>query len=176
MSKPAMSQARAERAMKSIAINKLVDLIVPLVRLPSDSVRQTRDKVRQRLLYAVNRSNPQALAAIGADDNYTVDIEQATAWARTKWPTISMGTAHHIPPAVPEAIGIQDGVFDWTIPGDISRCQASLETSHRVIRAMRDELKRLRAENARLVPLAKRYAEICEANRKSARKPRNSSD
>lgn len=171
-----MTLEMAQRAMKSIAIKKLVEIIVPHVRSPDDSLRQARDKVRQRVVYAVEKNDPQVLAAIGVDNNFTLNIEQAAIWARTKWPSIDLGPAHHILPPVREVIGVHDAMYDWMIPGDIARCQASLEAAHKIMRAMRDELKRLRVENAHLAPLAHRYEEICEANRKSARIPRKGRD
>jgi hypothetical protein len=164
-----MTLEMARRAMKSIAVNELVDLILPLVRSPDDSLRQARDKVRQRVQYAVKKNDPQALAAIGAENNYTLNIGQAAIWARTKWPWVVLGPGNHRPPPISEKAGVRDGVIESVIPGDIDRCKAALREAYDVIHEMQKELASLGLENSRLAPLARRYQEICVANRKSAK-------
>lgn len=174
MSNARMSREMALQVLRRSAITELVQIITPLVKSPNDSLRQARDKVRQRILYALDKDDPQASAAIGEHDGFVPDLEKAAIWARSKWPSISFGAVHLVLPPISEAARLSDASIPWVIPGDKEQCQAALELAHKVLRSMREELKLVRKENARLSPLAKRYEEICQANRKSAAFPRKS--
>jgi hypothetical protein len=74
---------------------------------------------------------------------------------------------------VKEAIGLGDQLVSFTYPGDLDRSHEQLKMAYKQINALADRaLKAAYAEIDRLEPLAEKYEQIREKNRKSAKLPR----
>lgn len=135
-----------------------------------EELRTTVDKVRKRLMYAVDHHE---LHLAGPPGLQLFFVPQVLAWARSKWPEAfaDIPIAHEA--AANSSFTMGDASQACLIPGDPAKCQEALMDAHRTIHRLERELAALQKEADRLRPLAERYEQNRQKNRDSAKLPRN---
>ena len=134
-----------------------------------EPLRTTVDKVRKRLLYAVEHDE---LHLIGPPPLGLFHVQQVMAWARRKWPEAFSEVQVHHEAEGQSHLGLKDSLTADVIPGELERCQDVLQTAYTTIHTLERELAVAHKELARLRPLAERYEQNREKNRRSAKRPR----
>lgn len=148
---------------------EMASLIALRVNPHGESMRNTVDKVRKRIVYAADQGE---LHYVGPKALGLFFVPEVLVWAREKWP----GALSDLP--VSQEANAQVGMkLDATlstyhIPGDLARCQEALQDALLTNRELERRLSTTEAEIERLGPLAEKYEQNREKNRQSARKPR----
>jgi hypothetical protein len=144
----------------------LLDLITERVRDPADTMRQARDKVRKRILYAAERGE----LAGGPTGGF--DVRAVAAWARVKWPGVLVGLQADYEDVTANQANLSDRAEAIVIPKSLERCQRLLAEAEAEIGRLQSELARVNAENFNLRPAAERMQQIRDKNRAAAKRPR----
>ena len=150
-------------------LHEIATLIAIRVQPPGEELRTTLDKVRKRLLYALRKDELQ-LMTIGRLELFFG--AQVFAWARKKWPE-AFGDIPITQDATAQSnlrIGITARTFLY--PGKLDDCHKLLRSTYDEVELLEQELGLAEREVARLKPLAERYEQNREKNRRSAKKPR----
>lgn len=148
------------------SVTEVVDLIAGRVRDPAESLRQARDKIRKRLLYAAKAGE----LAGGLTGRF--EARAIAAWAQVKWP----GRFDDLPAQYTlesgDDLGVTDTATATVTSNNLERCKQLLAEAEAEIARLQAELARANSESAALRPLADRYQQIKATNRASASKPR----
>ncbi len=145
------------RASELLTIQELVDLLAPRVRKAGDTLRQAKDKVRKRLLYAQKSGELERLGTPAKQPNGRCKVNDLLAYYSRD---------------LSETLTVSDSAIADIIPGDLPRCQQALRDSQNKVRLLEAQLAESLAEIRRLKPLADRYEANRAKNRESAKKPR----
>ena len=155
--------------MQRMTFNQAIDFIVERLEVPHHERRSTRDKVRKRVRSGLGDGKLPRLDLETTD----VDRDQLIYWARAKWPG-----RFNIPITVPghlrDTAALAGQAEVLALPASIEECHAlirGLDSRNRLLVMM---LNRQAGIIADLRPLAEQYELICEKNRASAKKPRDS--
>jgi len=163
------SDRDAESQVFTLTLSQVAHILAPAVLRPGEDIRAAIDKVRKRVAYATEKGELQTWGVPGAQF-YCLPL--VIAWARKKWP----GKLNRFPARqeveVKEAIGLGDRLISFSYPGDLDRSHEQLKKAYKQINDLTAALKAAYAEIDRLEPLAERYEQIREKNRKSAKLPR----
>jgi hypothetical protein len=151
-------------------LHEMAILLALRVGREGESMRTTIDKVRKRLLYAVGKGDLQTMGL--ANEYQLFYAAQTFAWARKKWPESFDDIPIKQDAVASDSLGVTDKVKTWVYPGTVDACHELLREAYDEIEILQAELASAELENARLQPLAERYIENREKNRRSARKPR----
>ncbi|MBX6421910.1 MAG: hypothetical protein IRZ06_13020 [Nevskia sp.] len=160
------------RASELLTIQELVDLLAPRVRKAGDTLRQAKDKVRKRLLYAQKSGELERLGTPAKQPNGRFKLSAVIGWARFKWPGKVNDLLAYYSRDLSETLTVSDSAIADIIPGDLPRCQQALRDSQNKVRLLEAQLAESLAEIRRLKPLADRYEANRAKNRESAKKPR----
>lgn len=155
----------------NIKIHQAVDLLLGQIGPPSSEVREVKDKVRKRIVYALVKGHLRHANA-GREG---LDRNELLVWARRKWPgKIKEPVVQFV--ANSETLNLSGCAGAETYPSTIDACHELLRAARKMIRDLDLRDMVLMGEVARLRPLAEKYADICEANRQSAIRPRKSGE
>jgi hypothetical protein len=150
-------------------LDQVAHILAPAVIRPGEDIRAAIDKVRKRVVYATEKGELQTW---GVPRMQFYSLPLVIAWARKKWP----GKLNRFPARqeveVKEAVGLGDRLISFSYPGDLDRSHEQLKKAYKQINDLTAALKAAYAEIDRLEPLAERYEQIREKNRKSAKLPR----
>jgi hypothetical protein len=151
------------------ALHEIATLISIRVQPPGEELRTTLDKVRKRLIYALRKDELQ-LMTIGPLELFFG--AQVFAWARKKWPEAfgDIPITHDAKAESSLKIGVTARTFVY--PGKLEDCHKLLRSTYDEVDLLEHELRLAELEIARLKPLAERYEQNREKNRRSAKKPR----
>lgn len=148
-------------------LQEMALLIALRINPKGEPVRATVDKVRKRLLYAVETDDLHVIEPVKL-----FHVPQVMAWARRKWPEFFREVQIHHEANGQSHLRLKDTITaDW-IPAEIEQCQDVLQTAYTTIHTLERELAAAHKELARLRPLAERYEANREKNRRSAKRPR----
>lgn len=156
--------------MTRMTFNEAIDFIMERLDVPPHERRATRDKVRGRVTYNLGSGN---LPRVDVQTN-DIDRDELIYWARTKWP----GKFNNIPIRVGEQLASTANMGaasdELVLPPTLEACHEKLMEAHRALVLLRLINNSQAAHISRLKPLADQYELICEKNRASAKKPRDS--
>ena len=144
-------------------------LIALRVKPQGEEMRATIDKVRKRLVYAVDQDD---LHPIGPPGLQLFLSGEVFAWARRKWPEAFPDVRVRQETHAQSHLAVAVMANTDLIPGDLDRCQATLRETYRTIDRLERELADVLKEAEQLRPLAERYKQNSEKNRNSAKRPR----
>jgi hypothetical protein len=150
-------------------LHEIATLIAMRVQPPGEELRTTLDKVRKRLIYALRKDELQLMTSGPLELFFGA---QVFAWARKKWPE-AFGDIPVTQDAKGEShlkIGITARTFLY--PGSLEDCHKLLRSTYDEVDLLEQELRLAELEVTRLKPLAERYEQNREKNRRSAKKPR----
>jgi hypothetical protein len=153
-----------------LSFAEVVELVAPRVRESRDSLRQAKDKVGQRLRYAIR----QRVVKASQPGGRSYELGTIVAWARHKWP----GKVNDLPMVAITAtahIRLEDATASargYTVHRDIELCVKALNEALDRNAKLEAELTAAKQEIEKLRPLANRYLKNRQKNRESARRPR----
>lgn len=159
----------AIRADDKVEFAEAVELLASRVQRAGDSERQAKDKVGQRLRYALRRGD---IVGRGPGSK-TLLLGEVAAWASAKWPgkvDLPLLPIAGVVNVALEGAGLSAEA--QVIPGDFAECAGALQEALRRESRLISELSAARAEIDRLTTLANKYVENRRKNRESAGKPR----
>jgi hypothetical protein len=139
------------------------------IRPDGEELRTTVDKVRKRILYAVQNDYLQVM---GAGELQLFFAAQIFAWARRKWPDAFRDIPINQDARASDGVMFGDSLRAWVYPSDVERCHELLRSTYSEVELLKAELESAEKEIARLRPLAERYEENREKNRRAAKQPR----
>lgn len=151
-------------------LQEIALLLALRVRKPGEDMRSTVDKVRKRMLYAVNNDELHVMAP--SDEFQLFFTPQVFAWARKKWPDALSDVAIKHEEKASDRVALRAAVKNWHYPADVGKCHELLRAAYTDAEALEEELASANRELQRLRPLAERYEENREKNRRSAKRPR----
>lgn len=155
----------------NIKIHEAVDLLLGEIEPPASEVREVKDKVRKRIVYALVKGHLRHANA-GQEG---LDRNELLVWAKRKWPgKIKEPVVHFV--AISETLNLIDSAGAETYPSTIDACHDLLRAARKMIRNLDIRNMVLMGEVARLRPMAEKYEAICEANRQSASMPRKTGE
>lgn len=169
---PRSSSGRSLAAMRAddeVEFAEAVELLASRVPRVGDSERQSKDKIGQRLRYALRRGE---IVGRGPESK-TLLLGDVAAWASAKWPgRIDL-------PLLP-IVGVANVTLDGAglsaeaqvIPGNLAEIADALQDALKRESRLISELSAAQAEIGRLSTLANMYEENIRKNRESARRPR----
>lgn len=147
------------------------ELLAELVPDTEDDPRQTKDKVDQRLKYAI-RLGHLSPSASNAD---LFALGEIVAWAHTKWPgriADLPSTARIVPLAGNETV-VSDSTLSVHVRlANLASCHEALDAAHKKIELLEQQLLAAREEIEKLTPLAAKRQLMRAKNQENARKPR----
>lgn len=149
----------------------MASLIAIRVRRPDETLRQAKDKVRKRLVYAVEHGELTLIDATESDAGLFF-VPVIMTWARTKWPGALQDIPAEFDSQMRSTIALGDRCNGHHLPADIDDCHRVLMESYRTIGLLKGALSQFQVENQRLAALAEKYEQIRENNRLSAKRPR----
>jgi len=134
--------------------------------------RPVLDKLRKRLQYAARNGLLTQIGPAG-DPKSLFIVEEVLRWARQRFPSgfDDVQLTSHV--TVTDGIALGDSLRVSSIPADLAKCQQALRDAQDLIDHLEGELAAAKREIDRLAPLAERYLENVETNRRSAKRPRN---
>lgn len=166
---PESTDPEPKKSEFTYTLAQVAHILAPAVLRPGEDIRAAIDKVRKRVVYATEKGELQTWG-VPRMQFYSLPI--LIAWARKKWP----GKLNRFPARqeveVKEAIGLGDQLTSFSYPGDLDRSHDLLKKAYGQIKELTASLKAAYAEIDRLEPLAEKYEQIREKNRKSAKLPR----
>ena len=151
------------------ALHEIATLIAIRVQPPGEEMRTTLDKVRKRLIYALRKDELQLMKAGPLELFFAA---QVFAWTRKKWPEAfgDIPITHEANAASILKIGMTARTYLY--PSKLNDCHKLLRSTYDEVELLEEELRLAEREVARLKPLAERYEQNREKNRRSAKKPR----
>ncbi len=167
---PESTERGSEKREFTHTLSQVADFLVPKIRRPGEGLRAVIDKVRKRVEYAAKNGDLEA-QVIAGKRLYCLPL--VLAWASRKWPANFPGVTTRQEGTASGAMGFTGGGSGFTYPGDLKESHAALRVAHMRIYELTEALKSAQLEIDRLRPLAEKYEEICEKNRKSAKRSRS---
>jgi hypothetical protein len=149
-----------------------VTFLVHHARDPNDDPRQARDKIRKRLLYAIEKGELLPGALMIVSDEGALPAPEFITWARTKWPSEFNAFPALIAGITQSSFNVGDKVLPYVYPGDIPRCHDALRDAYRINRELSTQVGAALVEIDRLQPIEAKYVALCEKNRQNAMRPR----
>jgi hypothetical protein len=166
---PEFIEHESEKSEFTHTLDQVAHILAPVVLRSGEELRAVIDKVRKRVEYAVERGD---LRTEGVPGMRFYCLPQVIAWARRKWPgKFPELTAEH-EAKVQSRVGIGDRLGSCTYPADLDRSHDALKKAYGQIKELTVALKAAYAEIDLLRPLAEKYEQNREKNRKSAKLPR----
>lgn len=154
-----------------IKIHEAVDLLLGEIGPPASEVREVKDKIRKRIVYALVKG--QLRHANAGQEG--LERNELLVWAKRKWPgKIKEPVVQFV--AMHETLNLSGSAGAETYPSTIDACHDLLRDARKMIRNLDVRTMVLMREVARLRPMAEKYEDICEANRQSASMPRKSGE
>lgn len=141
-------------------------IIEDAIASPTNELMSTRAKIRKRIVYAIRHKQ---LSAIRAGDTWRIKVEDLKKWANSKWPKIRMFDVEDSVSS-DSTVLLTDQVNLFVLPGDLKECQQSLRLAQDHLIRLAEDLLAARLEATKLRPMAKKYEEIREKNKRSAKK------
>ena len=166
---PKVPDPASEQGEFVLTLSQVAHTLAPAVLRPGEEIRAAVDKVRKRVVYATEQGELQASGAPGMQF-YSLPL--VIAWARKKWQGKLNGFPARQEVEVKEAIGLGDQLLSFSYPGDLDRSHEQLKKAYKQINDLAAALNAAYAEIDRLEPLAEKYEQIREKNRRSAKLPR----
>lgn len=150
-------------------LQEIALLLALRIQPEGEELRTTVDKMRKRLLYAVDNDY---LHVMEIGELQLFFAAEVFAWARRKWPEAFEDI--QIKHEAKASDGLKFGALAraWTLPGNLDKCHESLQSIYGEVELLKEELASAEKEIARLRPLAEQYEENCEKNRRAAKRPR----
>lgn len=150
-------------------LTEISTLLALSIRPDGESQRITTDKVRKRLRYAVENGS---LHFIGNGELQLFFAAEVFAWARQRWPEAFGDIRVRHEANTSDAMKIRDSASARVLPGNLENCHELLRNTYSEIDLLKEELVWAEKEIARLRPLAERYEENRQKNRRAAKRPR----
>lgn len=151
-------------------LQEIATLLAIRIGRPDQKMRTSVDKVRKRLLYAVEKGDLHVMAV--TNELQLFYAAQVFAWARRKWPDAFGDVSIMQAADASDTLRLSDAAKTWVYPGDLDACHTLLRSAYDDIELLKEELSSAERELARLRPLAERYEENRDKNRHSAKMPR----
>lgn len=151
-------------------IREMSRLIALRVKLSGEEMRTTVDKVRKRLVYAVDHGE---LHLVGPPALQLYFVPQVLAWARKKWPEAFADIRVKSEAVAQSHLEMRGELHDNYIPADPEKRGELLREAYQTIDRLERDLTDAKRELERLRPLAENYEQICKKNQHSAKGPRN---
>ena len=151
-------------------IREMSRLIALRVNPSGEEMRTTVDKVRKRLVYAVDHDELHLIGPAGLQLYF---VPEVLAWARRKWPEAFADLSVKSDAVAQSHMKLADELHDNYIPADPEKRGELLQEAYRTIDRLERDLTEARRELERLRPLAEKYEQNREKNRSSAKRPRN---
>ena len=150
-------------------LQEIALLLALRIRPEGEELRTTVDKMRKRLLYAVQTDY---LHVVGVGELQLFFAAEVFAWARRKWPEAFGDIQVKHEANVSDGLKIGASVRSWVYPGNLDKCHELLRSTYDEMEQLTEELASAEREIARLRPLAEQYEENREKNRRAAKRPR----
>lgn len=133
--------AKGDLISKTVAIEWISSEVVE----PDDSMRQTKDKVRQRIKTAINNG------VLTEHPGRKVVFGEIVHWAIEKWPdAVDLKSLPRAPLRVNVVATLDASMWlkPYMVPGDLDACQAALLAALRRIDDLGVEIDKMKAEMA----------------------------
>lgn len=152
----------------NVKIHEAVDLLIEELDPPASELREVKDKVRKRIVYALVKGHLRHADA-GQEG---LDRNDLIVWAKRKWPgKIKQPAVLHA--EIHETVDLNAKAQADEYPSTVEGCHVLLRAARKILKSQDLRNMMLMGEVMRLRPLAEKYEAICESNRQSARKPRS---
>jgi hypothetical protein len=159
---------------KTITFADAVEFLAARVRKPGDEEREAKDRVRQRLTYAIKTGQLVTLDGTKVGPSL-FSMNSFAAWAHSKWP----GKLPDLPyPPITANVRIPLPVLHiratgYCIPNNLADCQTALADVEKERIRLHAELVEARNEIDQLRPLAEAQKNLRARNQQNARRKRN---
>lgn len=144
-------------------------IIALRVKPRGEELRATIDKTRKRLVYAVERKE---LTVAGSPPSQLYFVPEVLAWAKLKWPVAFADIRVKSEVNGKSSLHLEDALHVNYYPADLEQCTNLLREAYQTVERLEGELAKVHEELGRLRPLAEKYEQNREKNRKSAKLPR----